>query len=527
MSTRTTGLVLLLVSLLFGCRTPRSENPRITRSELIAHVNVLASDKMAGRAAGSAGFDSAAAYVAHQLKLAGVLPGSRDTLGEPSYFQPVPLLCLGEKGSAQLTLTTLFDTLRLSTGGGLLLVHPGSRLAPFTVAGLLMDAGHGIRGGPGKDELAMVDVPGKILLLDLSTPASWRNGLPDSLDKLYRNPTTRLRIRLENLKSAAVVLIPVHPERDRLWKFLSATRSLLPVVARDLTGFDDNPTPHPAVFLVNADSLSDLLSRRAAPDSETGLRRGGTIPGIEASVTVDAPAVPVSSANVLGLVPGSDPDLAGEVITATAHLDHLGAHGLLVYHGANDNASGVSALLEVAEALAAKPVKRSVLFLFPTGEEASFLGSSYWILHPTVPLERVIAEINLDEVGRTPVTPIGFAVFGTDDLKAAFTRATENMVGVTISWLSPNTGGFYFYRSDQVILYRAGIPSVFLTTGDFPEYHTPADTPDKIEGTVLLQSAKILSSFLREAGNAVSPITAPTTKPGGERRAEQGQKQSR
>ncbi|MFH0882529.1 MAG: M28 family peptidase [bacterium] len=498
-------ITLLLFSTILGCRTPGVENPKITRTELVDHVSVLASDRMQGRAVGTAGFDSAAAYVAGQLYRAGVLPGATNERGEPTYFQPVPLLHLDAQATCELTFATIFDTLRLSTANnGLLLVHPGSRREPFTASGPLMDAGHAIRGDSTHDELAWVNPAGGILLLDLSTPASWRNGLSDSLDALYRNPTYAMRMRLENLKSAAVVLIPVHPKKDLLWRRLVGTRPFLPVVLEDLTGVDGIPSPHPAVFLVDADTISAVLSRRSMPNPDTGFRTGGIITGIKALISVDVPAERVASPNVIGLVPGSDPALADEVITVTAHLDHMGADGLRIFHGANDNASGVSALLEVAEALAVKPPSRSVLFIITAGEEAGFFGATYWILHPTISLTRVIAEINLDEVGRTPMNPLGIVAIGTDDLKDAFARAVEKLPGVTISWLPPDSYGMFFMRSDQVVFYRAGIPSIYLTTGEFPEYHTPADTADLISGNVLQQCAKILGAFLYEVGNSMS-----------------------
>ena len=497
-----TALFLLLVGALACCRPSGIENPNITQSELIGHVTVLASDKMQGRAVGTAGFDSAAAYVANQLQRAGVLPGVRKGKDAPSYFQPVPLLRIDTTNQCDLTFATMFDTVRLSTRDhDLMMLHPGSRQGEYTATSPLMDAGHAIRGGGTSNELSGVDVAGRVVLLDLSTPASWRNSLSDSLDALYRNPTTALLTRLENLKDAAVVLIPVLPEKNLLWRRIMISRPLLPVVLEDLTGTDGVASPHPAVFLVDERKIADILARRSRSDPETGLHKGGKIVGVTANALLKIHSEPVESPNVIGFVPGSDPDLAGEVITVTAHLDHMGTHNGLVFHGANDNASGVSVLLEAAEALTAQPVERSVLFIFTAGEELGFYGSTHWILHPTIPLSHVIAEINLDEVGRTPSPQLGIMAIGTHELKEQFTRATESMAGVTISWIPPESFGMLFYRSDQVVFHRAGIPSIFLTTGDFPEYHTPGDTAGLISGREMMNCANILLAFLHVVGD--------------------------
>jgi Zn-dependent M28 family amino/carboxypeptidase len=183
-----------------------------------------------------------------------------------------------------------------------------------------------------------------------------------------------------------------------------------------------------------------------------------------------------TSANVVGMLPGSDPAVSNEVIAFTSHLDHVGigapVNGDKIYNGALDNAAGIAAMLEVARVLAKQPqpLRRSVLFIATTAEEKGLVGADYFVRKPTVPFERLVGVINLD--GAMPFYPlvdvIGYGA-GSSTLGRSLEDAAASL-GISVSPdLEP--GQAYFTRSDHYPFVRRGIPGIFLIAGN-------AATPD-------------------------------------------------
>jgi Zn-dependent M28 family amino/carboxypeptidase len=205
---------------------------------------------------------------------------------------------------------------------------------------------------------------------------------------------------------------------------------------------------------------------------------------------------PVSLRNVAGLLPGSDPALAGTYILLSAHYDHIGrkpdGEGDLIYNGANDNASGVASVIEIAAALSgARPGPgRSILFVAYFGEEKGLLGSRYYGRHPLVPLKQTVADLNLEHLGRTDgdngkhagtATMTGY---GYSDITAAFELA-GGATGVKI-YTPEKNGDDYFARSDNQSLADQGVPAhTILTSFEFPDYHKVGDEWNKIDYTNL------------------------------------------
>jgi len=199
-----------------------------------------------------------------------------------------------------------------------------------------------------------------------------------------------------------------------------------------------------------------------------------------------------ASSNVAGIIPGSDPKLGSEVVILSAHLDHLGVrapvNGDAIYNGAEDNAVGIASLIEEARRfkLSGKPPRRSVMFLAVTAEEKGLVGSSYFAAHPTVPIDHIVADVNLD----MPILTYKFedmTVFGAErsTLGPIVAKAVATL-GVSLS-PDPDPSESFFVRSDHYNFVRKGIPSVFLWPGeagpgkaafeDFlaHHYHQPSD----------------------------------------------------
>jgi Zn-dependent M28 family amino/carboxypeptidase len=201
--------------------------------------------------------------------------------------------------------------------------------------------------------------------------------------------------------------------------------------------------------------------------------------GVRTSLALANTIRQVETANVAGLLPGSDPKLRDEVVVYTAHHDHLGIgtpdkEGDTIYNGAVDNASGTAQLLAIAEAFGALPpaerARRSILFLFVAAEEQGLLGSEFYAYHPTIPAARIAANINLDSAnvyGRTKdITFVGYGK--SKDLDGAVERAAAAQGRSVKGDQAPEKGSFY--RSDQFNFARVGVPAVYLDPGtDFRE----------------------------------------------------------
>jgi Zn-dependent M28 family amino/carboxypeptidase len=218
---------------------------------------------------------------------------------------------------------------------------------------------------------------------------------------------------------------------------------------------------------------------------------------------------------VLGIVRGSDRRLRNEYVLVSAHMDGLGVgrpvDGDSIYNGADDNASGTAAMLEVAEAMAeledGRP-RRSVAFLAVSGEERGLLGSAWFVERPPIPLERIVANVNLDMIGRNwedtiavigkPYSSLGALV---DSVAAAHPEL--GLAAVDDQW--PADG--FFFRSDHFNFARKGIPAVFFFNGVHADYHQPSDETRKIKFEKASRVARLVYEVVMAIANADDPPT--------------------
>jgi hypothetical protein len=198
--------------------------------------------------------------------------------------------------------------------------------------------------------------------------------------------------------------------------------------------------------------------------------------------------------NVLGYIEGTDAVLRNEVVVITAHYDHLGKRGEDIFHGADDNASGTSAVIEIAHAMAkAKAAgtgpKRSVLCMLVTGEEKGLLGSQYYTEHPVFPLESTVANVNIDMIGRVDnkhENPLYTYVIGSDRLSTELHEINESVnrtytkLELDYTYNADSDPNRFYYRSDHYNFAKNGIPAIFYFSGVHDDYHRPTDTPDKL-----------------------------------------------
>ncbi|HVN47428.1 MAG TPA: M28 family peptidase [Bacteroidota bacterium] len=230
--------------------------------------------------------------------------------------------------------------------------------------------------------------------------------------------------------------------------------------------------------------------------------------------------------NVVGLLEGSDPILKNEAVVISAHHDHLGKDlAGNIYHGADDDGSGTTSLMDLAEAFAKNPVKpkRSILFLSVTGEEKGLFGSSYYTDHPLVPLQQTFTDLNIDMIGRTDdlhqdrpalnyVYVIGSDKISPqlDSLLNAANKESEH-IDLDYKYNDENDPEQYYRRSDHYNFAKHNVPVVFFFTGNHKDYHKPTDTIEKIQFDKMLKIDHLIYDLAWKLANLDHPLVKPFT----------------
>lgn len=454
-------------------------DPAITAPEIVAHVRYLASQELQGRGSGSSGCQKAAEYLASNFRAAGLKPAgvvgtyfqkfeviTGVALGEPNRFQ----IQTPREAKTQLRVRTDYMPVAFSSSG--------------SARGNVVFVGYGISQPDLKhDDYAGVDVKDRVVLVLRKAPAG------DAGHKLEPYATLRYKATLARDKGAAGILFvsgPTEGQEEDLGR-LDAEGS-----------FSESGIPAVLVRRVVAELMlkatgKGLESRQTA--MAHGTLQSEVLSGVAVQLTVSLKREKRPTANVLGLVEGSDPRLRDEVVVVGAHYDHLGlggTHSLSeskkpeVHHGADDNASGTAGIIELAQYFAVRrdQLKRSLLFIGFSGEEMGLLGSAFFVRNPTVPLDRITAMINLDMIGRGREDSVNVIGVGTSPEWQAVLDAANSRWSLT---MKPTSSGFG--ASDQTSFYAKGIPVLFFFTGVHPDYHRPTDTWDKINAPA---EAKIL-----------------------------------
>ena len=446
--------------------TPRGggpEIPAVNTRAIDAHVRYLADDLLEGRAPATRGGRLAARYVAAQFQALGLEPAG----AEGSYFQPVALVGMTPRPSLVWGRADATRALKFLSE----FVAWAERPEPHVVAdGDVVFVGYGVRAPEWQwDDYKDVDVRGKVLLMLVNDP-----GLEDST--VFNGKTLtyygRWTYKLEEAaRRGALGAILIHTTESATYPW-DVVRGSWSVEQFQL----HRTAPHSIAFaawvghgaaqavLAQAGWKLDALTRAAA---RRDFRPVAT--GVHVAVDITSALRRVRSENVVAKLPGSDAALASQVVLFTAHWDHKGigpaVDGDSIYNGAEDNASGVAAMLAAAEALAQvtpRP-RRTVLFISTTAEESGLLGSEAYVQAPLAPLERTAAVLNLDVTnvrGATrDIDALGVDHSTLGALFAAAARA-ESLTVVR----EPDVRGS-FYRSDHFPFARAGVPALSIQPG--------------------------------------------------------------
>jgi hypothetical protein len=439
---------------------------------LAAHVRFLADDLLEGRAPASRGGELAEKYIVSQLERLGLRPAG----DQGGWLQKLDLVGI----EAQVTTLPSFR----STGGGAPLtlhaggqgsecvVVPGQQKASISVAGAeVVFVGYGIVAPEQRwDDFKDVDVRGKVLLVMNNDPSD-DPALFAGKTRLYYGRWDYKYAQAAKKGALGAIIIHTTPSAGYPWQVVESSWA-----GEDFELPATQGEPRLAVKMWTTEDASRRLVALGGQDLDELRRRAErrdfrpVALGVTLTTALKARLRRLQTANVLGLLPGSDPKLARELVVVSAHHDHLGMRegkaGDNIYNGALDNASGVAAMLAMAEGLAeARPSpKRSILFLGAAAEESGLLGSEYFCGHPIVPAGRIAANINIDGIniwGRT--RDVNYIGLGKSSLDDVVMRAAREQNRVVRPDQFPDRG--HFYRSDQFSFAKIGVPAVYLEYG--------------------------------------------------------------
>jgi len=486
----------------------------ITSEDLFGHLSVIASDAYQGRETGQPGNDMAADYIASQLSSFGLEAKGN----EKSYFQQVAFSFSSWEDNAIYINDKRFKHL-----WDYLAFPSQNQSDPEIKADEVVFLGYGIDEANYSDYKGK-DVEGKVIMIYKGEPVDKNGesritgksieGLPDySMDK---------KLRMAKEKGVRLVLII----EDELKTILFENRRKLlgpTVELGDQTTKKWDKANHMFISTKIAKEIIGSSSKkykriRKCLDKKGKLKELA-LP-VEIVLNFGKKVRVLDGRNVVGYIEGSDKK--EEVVIVSAHYDHLGKKGDEIFNGADDNGSGTSTLLELAQSFAMAKAneegpRRSLLFLWLTGEEKGLLGSEYYVNNPIFPLKNTIVDVNVDMVGRVDKkytdNPEYVYVIGSDRLSSELHEinetANQKFTQITLDYTynDEKDSNRYYYRSDHYNFASRGIPAIFYFNGTHKDYHQPTDTIDKINFDKMEKIGRLIFHTIWELANREERIT--------------------
>ena len=479
----------------------------IIASDMERHLTVLASDKFQGRETGTDGSRRAATYISNFFRtLQLISPGL-----EATYYQPIALtyskwvdtdIFVGENHYRHLRDFVAFP-------------QKNTHELAITAEEVIY-LGYGI-DDPKYSDYKKNDVNGKIILINKGEPVkkdstSWITGTSEMSEW-----TTDEEKKLIAAKKNGVKLVLII-END-IKGMISKNRNLFGEVA-ELGDKTEEEIPFANHIYISSTIARDIIGKKEKKIIKS--RKRSNKKGKACDVKVERTVVvnqakgvrTLKGNNVVGFIEGTDKK--DEVIVVSAHYDHLGMRGDDIYNGADDNASGTTTVMELTEALrlaksAGDGPRRSILFLLVTGEEKGLLGSYYYSENPLYDLDKTVANVNIDMVGRVDEkyanNPDYIYVIGSDRLSTDLHKINEDMnakyAGLTLDYkyndeFDPNR---FYYRSDHYNFARNGIPAIFFFNGTHEDYHRTTDTTEKIDFNKMEKVGRLIFHTIWELAN--------------------------
>ncbi len=463
----------------------------ITAEDMRNYLNVLASDEFEGRETGQEGQRKAAEFIAAHFEKLGF-----PTIGDSgTYFQNIAFTAENwDNGQIELTINGeshrhLSDFVSFPSAN--------SNRERFA-AGQVIFLGYGI-DDPKYSDYNGKDLTGKTILIYMDEPVdkygnSWLTGTPELSPW---STDWRKKLEVAHQHGVATVLLI---DADIKKTVGEARKTLLNSEMR--MGEGGNPEGrYTNNMFISSTLAKEIVGKKMKKFAKLrdGIKKSGKPAHMDfpcrLSMVQKKNKRQLLGSNVLGYIEGNDPRLKNEVVVVSAHYDHLGKKGPAIYHGADDNGSGSSTVMDIAQAFAqakkdGQGPRRSILFLLVSGEEKGLLGSEYYSEHPIFPLENTVADVNVDMIGRTDPkhdgNPNYIYVIGSNRLSTELhdineaANAEYAQLDLDYTFNAKNDPNRFYYRSDHYNFARKGIPSIFYFSGVHKDYHQPSDTVDKI-----------------------------------------------
>jgi len=457
--------------------------PPIDPQALLEHIKFLAADDLQGRGNGSAGLERAGDYIAEQFKAVGLAPAGSNG----DWFQPFELtagLKIAEGNSliihaasqdVQLTLGESYYPLAVTASDG------GTGYSMDLMGVPLVFAGYGLSAPSSNyDDYAGLDVAGKAVVIFSHEPQETQSDSRLNGSRPMRETTLYSKAQAARTRGAVALLVisdPSHRVDEANYKIFGIESDA-----------EDHQIP---VIRIRRDDMAPLikawdLDRTAAVIDRDLIPRSRALPQSTVDYTQRLSLNRRTVRNVVGILRGADGARAGEAIVLGAHYDHVGLGGRFsatpqrtgeIHNGADDNASGIASLIEIARAAAADHTRfpRSLVFVAFAGEERGLLGSLHYTMEPAVPLDDTIAMINLDMVGRSR----GKVEVG--GLSSAPALEADVQTAAKVAGLDARRGGPGAGRSDDSSFIDRRVPALHFFTGFHDDYHRPSDDWERID----------------------------------------------
>jgi hypothetical protein len=518
------GLSIKGQTMTIGSASSNTVNPApfaesITPERLRAHLSIIASDEFEGRETGTPGNEKAAKYIADQFRSYG-LPAFNDG----SYYQDVILNW------------TQWDDTKVVVNGNrykhlwdfISFPNKNEELLDFKSEEVLF-LGYGI-DDPEYSDYKNVDVKDKVIMIYKGEPVSKKDISHITGTKELSDWNTNMDRKLEVAKQKGVKAVLII--EDEIQKVLSDNRRKLISPQLTLGEMETKEINTANSLAIKTSIAKELMGKKfkkvlkaRKKIKKKGKTKNVSLP-VDLVINQDKKRKTLRGVNVLGFIEGTDPMLKDEVVIVTAHYDHLGKRGQDIYNGADDNGSGSSTVIEVARAMseakkAGEGPRRSVLVMLVTGEEKGLLGSKYYSERPLFPLEKTVANVNVDMVGRVDKkhqdNPNYIYVIGSDRLSTELHEVNETVndkytkLTLDYTYNADDDPNRYYYRSDHYNFAEKGIPAIFYFNGTHEDYHRSSDTIEKINFDKMAKIGQLVFYTTFELANRDKKIEVNVT----------------
>lgn len=492
-----TAIILFLMLPVFTVAQKKDKNAvkaaaTITTDDMKRHLYIIAGKEMEGRDTPSPGLEKAAGYIEEQFKAIGLAPGNNG-----SYRQYYPLYRDSISGAV---LKINGETIELNKA---FQPQAGNYAATMRFSEVVF-AGYGIVDGDKRDDYKDLKVTGKLVLIADGVPADYKPA-----QQGFASPASAFgKMNAAMGKGAAGVLI-VYANFPRRNMSTSSNWSM--------NGYKAAQAPF--TFTISPDVAARIMGEEG--NNFMDKLKAGSLNSKTYSALVDMEmtkqARTASAPNIIGVLEGTD--LKDEYVFVTAHFDHLGKRDTVIYYGADDDGSGTTGVIEIAEAFSkakqmGKGPRRTMVFMAVSGEEKGLWGSGYYTSHPIFPLEKTTVDLNIDMIGRSDVSrkqgdSLNYIyVVGDDKISSDLKPISESAnnlytkVELDYKYNDPNDPNRIYFRSDHYNFAEKGVPIIFYYDGMLKgDYHRPTDTPDKINYTLMAKRAQLIFYTAWEMAN--------------------------